>query len=77
MEENAANSFYDYMKTKHKNFHMYECGLYLNKDTPYIGGSPDRIITFSCCKPACVEIKCPYSINHLSPRDPKKLNLII
>ena len=50
---------------------MRECGLYLNTNTPYIGGSPDRIIICSCCKPACLEIKCPYSINHLSPYDPE------
>ena len=36
-----------------------------------IGGSPDRIMTYSCCKSACLEIKCPYSINHLSPDDPE------
>ena len=70
MEDNAANCFFDFMKNKHKNFQMHECGLYLNKGAPYIGGSPDRIVTCSCCKPACLEVKCPYSINHLSPCDP-------
>ena len=58
------------MKKNHKNLQIHECGLYLHKQVPYIGGSPDRIVTCSCCEPACVEIKCPYSINHLSPYDP-------
>lgn len=48
---------------------MHECGLYLDEGAPYTGSSPDRIVTCSCCKPACLEIKCPYSINHLSLND--------
>ena len=76
MEENAVNCLSDIMKSKHKKIH--ECGLYLDNNAPYIGGSPDRIITCSCCKPACVEIKCPYSINHLSPGDPQaKLTYLV
>ena len=70
MEENAVNCFYDIMRKKHKNFQVHECGLYLDRVVPYIGGSPYRILTCSCCKPACLEVKCPYSINHLSPCDP-------
>ena len=78
MEEDAVNCFFDFMKQKHKNFQVHECGLFLDKTVPYIGGSPDRILTCSCCKPACLEVKCPYSINHLSPRDPDaKLNYLI
>ena len=35
-------------------------------------------MTCSCCKPACLEIKCPYSINHLSPHDPEaKLTYLV
>ena len=70
MQENAVNCFYDIMRKKHKNFQVHECGLYLDRVVPYIGGSPDRILTCPCCKPACLEVKCPYSINHLSPCDP-------
>ena len=69
MEEDAVNCFYNLTRKKHKNLEIHECGLYLDKTAPYIGGSPDRIITCSCCRPACLEVKCPYSINHLSPHD--------
>ena len=66
------------MKQKHKNFQVHECGLFLDKTVSYIGGSSNRILTCSCCEPACLEVKCPYSINHLSPRDPDaKLNYFI
>ena len=49
MEDNAVNGFFDFMKKKHKNFPLHECGLYLNQGAPYIGGSPDHIVTCSCC----------------------------
>ena len=44
MEENAANCFFDFIKKKHKNVQLHECRLYLNKGSPYIGSSPDRIL---------------------------------
>ena len=48
MEEDAVNCFFDFMKQKHKNFQVHECGLFLDKTVPYFGGSPDRILTYSC-----------------------------
>jgi len=48
---------------------MEECGLFLDTDNPFIGASPDRIVSCSCHGKMCVEIKCPYSISHLSPND--------
>ena len=70
MEEEAVNAFYNEMSKKHKNLNLEECGLFLEKDMPYVGGSPDRIVRCSCCKPACLEVKCPYSINYTHPQDP-------
>ena len=37
---------------------------------PYVGGSPDRIVSCSCCGKFCLEVKCPSSIRHTSPLDP-------
>ena len=71
MEDNAVTCFFDFMKKKHKHFQLHECGLYLNQGAPYIGGSADRIVTCSCCNPACLEVKCPYSSNHLPLFDPE------
>ena len=69
MEDQAANSFFEAMKTAHKNIKLNNCGLFLDKLVPVIGASPDRIMTCDCCLPACVEIKCPYSINYTTPRN--------
>ena len=65
MEPNAANAFFDLLSKQHKNFKLIDCGLFLDKDLPYVGASPDRIISCDCCPQAVLEIKCPYSINHL------------
>ena len=69
MEDEAANDFLSAMKLKHKNPKMIQCGLFLDKVSPVIGASPDRIFYCDCCPPACVEIKCPFSINYTSPLD--------
>ena len=69
MEDEAANDFFSAMKLKHKNPKMIQCGLFLDKVSPVIGASPDRIFYCDCCPPACVEIKCPFSINYTSPLD--------
>lgn len=69
MEINAVNAFKDNFLQGHKNVKVLECGLYLDKNTPYIGASPDRIIACDCCLPACLEVKCPFSINYTTPKD--------
>ena len=66
MEKEAAVSFLENIKADHKNPRLKECGLFLDKYSPFIGARPDRIILCKCC----VEIKGPYSINYTSPNDP-------
>ena len=70
METDAANQFFEIMKSDHQNLAVDECGIFLDVEMPYVGGSPDRIVRCSCCPQACLEIKCPFSINHTTPHDP-------
>lgn len=70
MEENAVNEFYNQLSKSHRNAKLLECGLFLDRDNPYIGASPDRMVTCEYCPNACLEVKCPYSINYTSPGDP-------
>ena len=37
---------------------------------PFIGASPDRILSCSRYPRACLEVKCPYSVIFLSPENP-------
>ena len=48
----------------------FAANCFLDRGAPYIGGSPDRIVVCSCCKPACLKMKCLYSINYTTPMDP-------
>ena len=71
MEMHAANQLEILLQKDHRKASMIDCGLFLKDEDPYIGASPDRIFSCSCHPKACIEIKCPYSIGHLSPQDPK------
>ena len=65
MEPQAINTCTDITK---KSFAIKECGIILLDSHPFIGASPDAIASCSCCQNFCVEVKCPYSISHISPK---------
>lgn len=69
MEPIAANKLFEILKVKHKGAKMEEPGLYLNPKMPFVGASPDRVFSCKCHPKICVEIKCPFSISHKSPKD--------
>ena len=70
MEEDATAKFFENFAREHKSVTLKECGLFLSKELPFIGGSPDRIVYCDCCGKSCLEVKCPFSIAHTSPTDP-------
>ena len=47
-------------KPSHNNLKISENGLFVNPQWPFIGASPDGIITCECCTRGVLEIKCPY-----------------
>ena len=44
----------------HQSCRTKKCGLYLSTQFPFLGASPDAIVSCSCCDTSVVEIKCPY-----------------
>lgn len=38
-----------------------QCGFVVNPDFPFMGASPDGLVSCKCCGKGVVEIKCPYS----------------
>jgi hypothetical protein len=44
----------------HTNVKVRDSGLVLDKDRPYVGSSPDVLVS-CCCGEGLCEIKCPYS----------------
>lgn len=69
MESEAVHAFVTKYKEAHRNVTVHECGIFLCKDAPFVGGSPDRLIECQCCGTSCFEIKCPYSVRDKSPID--------
>ena len=56
----SMNSLIFFQK-HHKHAKLSDCGLFLDVASPFIGASPDRVISCDCCPDACLEVKCPYS----------------
>lgn len=61
-EKEALDAFVTTEGPKHTNMQIFEAGLFVKRDLPYIGASPDAIGTCDCCGTFVVECKCPYSI---------------
>lgn len=69
MEPIARRVYIETMKKTHKNFTVEECGIFVDIDEPYLGASPDGLVSCNCCGEGVIEIKCPYSIAHLDPNE--------
>lgn len=65
-ENVAIRDYTEYMK-HHDDFKVNTCGLFINPSYPYLGTSPDGIVTCSCCGKGLMEINCTYKYKDLSP----------
>ena len=57
-----------YMKntcSHHKNFKVIKCGLFVNKEFPFLHATPDFLTYCDCCGEGCGEMKSPISIENL------------
>ena len=59
-EKQAQEKYEKVTKPSHNNLQISENGLFINPQWPFIGASPDGIITCECCTKGVLEIKCPY-----------------
>ena len=46
-------------KLKHNDLSIADSGLVINPQWPFIGASPDGIVSCACCGTGVLEIKCP------------------
>ena len=51
------------MKKSHVNFQVQKCGLFINKDYPFLHATPDLLTSCDCCGLGCGEVKCPFCIH--------------
>ncbi|XP_065068517.1 uncharacterized protein LOC135693861 [Rhopilema esculentum] len=61
IEPLARSSFIKTEEDKHANFSVILSGLIVNAEEPYLGASPDGIVTCSCHGKGVLEIKCPFN----------------
>lgn len=45
----------------HENVIVENCGIYVSEEYPFIGATPDSIISCDCCGKQLVEVKCPFT----------------
>lgn len=58
--EPVAKSHYRaLMRIQHKSFQLTDSGLIVSKELPFLGASPDGLVSCSCHGPGLLEIKSP------------------
>ncbi|KAL1482351.1 hypothetical protein MTO96_033859 [Rhipicephalus appendiculatus] len=66
MEKKAKQAFRELESPKHTDFNVKECGLVVARKMPFIGASPDGIVSCACCVQSVLEIKCPATMKGAS-----------
>lgn len=61
-EKFARDIFLDKLKLSHDNVKLEEVGFFINPDVPFIGASPDGMVSCDCCGQNVIEIKCPFCV---------------
>ena len=60
-EENARQDYKMMeMKKSHVHFEVQKAGLLISTKYPFLGATPNGIVSCSCCRTGLLEIKCPY-----------------
>ena len=59
-EEDARQAYKCKMVVKHKNFCIHTCGFFIDKDMPFLGASPDAVVSCDCCGLGVLEVKSPW-----------------
>ena len=72
-EVNAFQEYTSYMSS-HDTVVVHKSGLVINPKYPYIGASPDGVVSCMCCGDGLLEIKCPFKYRDKSPTDEEALN---
>ena len=71
-EKDGLSAYTSTAAKDHLSLKVTECGLYVDPEQPYLGASPDGIVTCTCCGKGLVERKCPFFIKEGFPENPSK-----
>ena len=56
-EQVARDKYVSLLSMSHHNFKVEESGLFLSTEYPFVGASPDGLVTCACCNDGICEIK--------------------
>lgn len=59
-EQSALEAYKIKSALNHSDLKITPAGLFLDVEKPYIGASPDSLVSCSCCGQGIVEVKCPF-----------------
>ena len=59
-EDRARRDYLLASKQSHDKVNVEKSGFIINPNIPYVGASPDGIVTCNCCEKGVLEIKCPF-----------------
>ena len=60
-EKQARQAYEAQMQAKHENFLASDSGFHVNPKWPFLGASPDGLVTCDCCGGGICEIKVAYT----------------
>ena len=60
-EADARAEYAASRKLSHQNLSVVDSGLVVPTSHPYLGASPDGIVSCDCCGMGVIEVKCPFS----------------
>ena len=66
-ESKAAERYAEYMKASGKHVQVLACGVAISNTMPWLAASPDRKMIDKKFGYGLVEIKCPFTLRHLTP----------
>ncbi|KAK3091574.1 hypothetical protein FSP39_020913 [Pinctada imbricata] len=69
MEKVALSQYTALYEKNHHKSKVSSCGLFVSQRYPFIGATPDGVVTCSCCGKGLIEIKCSFSYQHLTPTE--------
>ena len=71
-EKDAIDAFSRIATSSHTNLQVSSSGFCISSKYPFIGASPDGIVTCNCCRKRVLEVKCPFSCKSNLPDEEKE-----
>lgn len=65
----ARQMYFENYQLEHQKASLQLCGLFVDKDHPFLGASPDGLVKCKCCGEGLIEVKCSFMYKDVTPRE--------